>query len=278
MKDFSEKVIVISGAGSGIGRELAYQFAKKGARLVLNDCNEKTLQETWENIPEVNRGLYQVFDVSHNDAWLTFAAEVKSKLGGAHLIVNNAGLTVNQKPATQTTVEDYEKVLGVNLWGVIYGTHAFLDQFLAQPRAAIVNISSFFGLIAYPLQAPYVTSKFAVRGFTETLRIELAGTGVETYCVHPAGVKTNIIRNLDYDNDALAKKAIEQFDKLAPTSSAEAAEIIIRGIEQHRPRILIGGDAKKGDLLSRIWPGNYENKFYKWYKSSRFYPQQKSRG
>ena len=262
MKNFKNKVAVITGAGSGMGRELALQFAEKGAKVALNDWNESTLQETLKMVEEKGgEGITRHFDVSNKEAVYQFAEDVVTHFGQVDIVINNAGMGIPASTIEEMSYEKFEKVIGVNMWGVIYGTKAFLPHLKKRPEATLMNTSSVFGIFAYPTQGPYCTSKFAVRGFTETLRLELEAEGtknVQVCCIHPGGIKTGIVTNMDHSKSNLSQAEIEQqakrFDELAPTTSAEAAAQIIRAIERKKPKLLIGWDAKIMDWIVRLLP------------------------
>ena len=252
------KVAVVTGAGSGIGRALAQLLAAKGCRLAIADINEAGLAETAASLP--TPPLVQKLDVADRAAVYAFAERVQKELGTAHVVINNAGVAVSQTVA-DLTYEDFEWIMGINFWGVVYGTKAFLPMMQAQNDGVIVNISSVFGIIAVPTQSSYNAAKFAVRGFTEALRHELVGSGVSAICVHPGGIKTNIAASSRFyvDPQGLSdgKKAAANFQKLAQTTPAQAAQTIVNGIEQGNPRVLIGGDAKFIDWVQRLMPVNY---------------------
>ena len=258
MQSFKSKVVVITGAGSGIGRELALQLAEKGAVLALNDRDEANLEATWEQLPEAARGYLHAFDVSDRTEVEAFATAVAKALGRVDMVVNNAGFTLPVTAVVNSTVEDYERILAVNLWGVIYGSLAFLPHLQRQPESCLVNISSVFGLMGMPGQGPYNVSKFGVRGFTETLRAEMKGTGLQAVCVHPGGIKTNIARNIDNPDRAAHDRFVRRFDKMAKTTAKEAAGVIIKGVARGKHRILIGGDARFIDRITRLLPASYE--------------------
>ncbi|WP_116126308.1 SDR family NAD(P)-dependent oxidoreductase [Lewinella sp. IMCC34183] len=269
MKDFNGKVVVITGAGSGIGRELAWQLAACGAVLALNDLKEDALDETWAELPERTRGLRRAFDVGDREAMQHFATAVNEELGRVDVVVNNAGFSVRQQAVVHTRVEAYERTLRVNLWGVIYGSLAFLPYLRQQPGASLVNVSSVFGLFAFPGSGPYNTSKFAVRGFTETLRVEMRGH-LHVCCVHPGGIATNIHRNVEIDDPRERERFIRTFEKQAKTTAAEAARQIIAGIEKRKSRILIGRDAYWIDKVTRLLPARYESVLARWLDRNRF--------
>lgn len=252
------KVAVVTGASSGIGRALAQQLAAKGCVLALADINEGGLAETNALLPQP--ALTQKLDVADRAAVYAFAERVRQELGGAHIVVNNAGVAVSQT-IEHTSYEDLEWLMGINFWGVVYGTKAFLPQLRARGDGAIVNLSSIFGIIAVPANGAYHCAKFAVRGFTECLRQELHGSGINAISVHPGGIKTNIVRNarlyVDADGGTDTSRMAERFQKMARTTPAEAARVIIDGIERERPRVLIGADAKFMERLQRWAPESY---------------------
>ena len=252
------KIAVVTGAGSGIGRALAQLLAAKGCRLALADVNADSLNQTAALLP--SPPLLQTLDVSDRAAVYAFAERVKHELGTAHIVINNAGVAVSQTVA-ELRYEDFEWLMGINFWGVVYGTKAFLPLMTAQNDGVMVNISSVFGIIAVPTQSAYNAAKFAVRGFTEALRHELAGSGVRAICVHPGGIKTNIAASarfyVDPDGISDQKKAVAHFAKMARTTPEQAAQTIVDGIEQGRERVLIGGDARLIDLIQRLMPVNY---------------------
>ena len=250
----------VSGAGSGIGRAMAQRLAAHGCPVAIADFDEDGLRGTAEAIggPVLARRL----DVRDRQAQLAFAAEVAAwapaPLG---LVFNNAGVATMQSVA-DGSVEDDEWVLAVNLQGVINGVRAFLPILLSQNSGAIVNTSSVFGLVGMPNQSAYCTSKFAVRGFTDSLRQELRGTGVHAATVHPGGIKTNIVRNARFHAHPLAPQlshedAAARFEAAARTTPERAAQIIHDGIKAGRSRILVGPDAYLFDALARLTPSRY---------------------
>ncbi len=262
MKDFKNKVAVITGAGSGMGRELALQFAQRGAKVAINDWNHDTLMETLAMVKaKGGEGIARRFDVSNKEAVYGFADEVINYFGQVDIVINNAGMTLPAKSIEHTDYEDFEKLMGINMWGVIYGSKAFLPHLKKRPQGVIMNTSSVFGIFGYPTQGPYCTAKFAVRGFTETLRLELEVEGVKNVqvcCIHPGGIATGIVKNIDQSKSNLTeaeiKEAEKSFEEYTPTTAAQAATIIIQAIERQKPKLLIGRDAKFMDFITRLFP------------------------
>lgn len=254
------RTAVISGGASGIGRALALRLAGHGCPIAITDVDATGLEETaaFAGGPTFVRAL----DVSDRGAQLTFAAEA-SEWAPAPIgaVFNNAGVALAATVAESST-EDEEWLRRINFEGVVHGTHAWLPILLAQRSGAIVNTSSVFGLAGIPGQSAYCASKFAVRGFTESLRHELVGSGVRAITVHPGGVKTNIARNgrLHSDPKGLGRSKDEiadEFEAIVRTTPERAAEVIHRGVDAGRARILIGADAHVFDLLTRITPTHY---------------------
>lgn len=261
MQGIRGKVAVITGAGSGIGRALAEQLAQEGCALALADINAESLQSVAATLQGSGvRVTTHVLDVAKRAAVYAFADEVLALYGSAQLIINNAGVAVSQTVA-ELTYDDFEWIMGINFWGMVYGTKAFLPHLLQNNEGHIVNVSSIFGIIAVPTQAAYNASKFAVRGFTEALRQEVAHTGVRVSCVHPGGIKTNIARSArfyrDIGGNRDASRSAANFDKIARTTPAAAAQVIIDGIKADQPRILIGADARLLDRVQRLMPVRY---------------------
>ncbi|MBJ7330584.1 MAG: SDR family oxidoreductase [Solirubrobacteraceae bacterium] len=251
---------VITGAGSGIGRAFAQRLAGHGCPVAIVDWNEDGLQETADSID--GPVLARKVDVRDRQAQMVFAAEVAEwapkPIG---VVFNNAGVTTTQTIA-EAAVEDDEWVLQVNFDGVVHGIRSFLPILLKQNSGVIVNTSSVFGLMGFPGQSAYCASKFAVRGYTESLRHELRGTGVRAIAVHPGGIKTNILANARFHSDPSGEnqsheQAAAQFEKLAMTTPEKAAKIIHKGIERGQARIRIGGDAVALDWLTRAAPTRY---------------------
>jgi NAD(P)-dependent dehydrogenase (short-subunit alcohol dehydrogenase family) len=250
----------VSGAASGIGRAMALRLAAHGCPVALVDQDEDGLRETAELIP--GPALTRKLDVRDRQAQMAFAAEVAEwapvPLG---MVFNNAGVATSQSIA-DGAIEDDEWVMEINFGGVVNGVRSFLPILQRQDSGVIVNTSSVFGLVGIPFQSAYCASKFGVRGFTESLRHELRGTGVSAVTVHPGGVKTNIARNARYHADPFGRdlsheQASTQFEAMAPTTPDRAAEIIHNGVKRGRSRILVGPDAYVFDALARITPTHY---------------------
>jgi NAD(P)-dependent dehydrogenase (short-subunit alcohol dehydrogenase family) len=250
----------VSGAASGMGRAVALRLAAHGSPVAIVDQNEDGLRDTEALIG--GPVLARVLDVRDRQAQMAFAAEVAewapTPLG---MVLNNAGVATSQSIA-EGSVEDDEWVLEINLGGVVNGTRSFLPILLAQNAGVIVNTSSVFGLVGIPFQSAYCASKFAVRGFTESLRHELRGTGVSAVTVHPGGVKTNIARNARYHGHPLRPgmthdEAVRNFDAMAFTTPEKAAKTIHEGVKAGRSRILVGPDAYVFDALARVAPTRY---------------------
>lgn len=259
MKDLAGKVVVITGAGSGIGRALAVACNARGARLALADVDETGLRQTAASLAGTDPML-QRCDVASRSQVEAFRDAVLQRYGAADVLINNAGVAVSDT-VEGMSYEDFEWIMGINFWGVVHGTKAFLPHLKTRPEASIINISSVFGLIAVPTQSAYNATKFAVRGFTESLRHEMAGSSVHVMCVHPGGIRTNIARRQRFHvglNPGLdAKASADQFEKVARTTPERAAEVILQGIASESPRCLIGADARIIDWLVRWLPENY---------------------
>ena len=265
MKTLEDKVVVITGAGSGIGRALALRAAALGAVLALSDWDEVGLVETAQQVQTRTHREVRTdkLDVRDRDALRAYAASVHEQHGRVNVLVNNAGVALHGD-FEETSYEDFSWVMDVDFWGVMQGTKEFLPHLIASGDGHLVNISSLFGLVGMPGQTAYNSAKFAVRGFTEALRQEmlLAGHPVGVTCVHPGGIKTAIARNAratsSHDSAAVAR----HFDtKLAKMTPERAAEIILDGVLKNRPRVLVGSDAKAIDWVQRILGARYQRLF-----------------
>ncbi|GJL95279.1 MAG: short-chain dehydrogenase [Hyphococcus sp.] len=260
---FSNKLCIITGAGSGIGRALALDLASQGAALALSDIDEAGLEETRTLIEQqgANRMCFDRLDVANAEAIDAYAATVKESLGAADYVFNVAGLT-RLGTFEASPLSSFEKIMDVNFWGVVRMSKAFLPQ-LIETKGGLVNISSIFGLIGFPGQSHYCASKFAVRGFSETIAQELKDTGISVTSVHPGGVATNIARSAALDELPPGFKSREKFDKkfdkAARTSPAKAAEIILKGVAKRKRRVMVGADAHFISAIQRVFPRGYTN-------------------
>lgn len=260
MSFLSGGVAVVTGAGSGIGRALAQRLAAGGSALAIADVDEAGLLQTAQSIASKKALLTtHVVDVAEEASVRAFAEDVNSRHGRVTLLINNAGVAL-EGTFEEISLDDFRWVMNINFWGVVYGVKFFLPMLNREQRAHIVNISSLYGLIAPAGQPAYSSSKFAVRGFTECLRHELADTPVRVSCVHPAGIRTAIARRARVGAAATRTgldEKVARFEKYFRTTPEEAAARILRGVERNEPRILIGSDAYKIDILQRLRPGTY---------------------
>ena len=260
MTFFKDGLAVVTGAASGIGRALSQQLAAAGSALAIADVNEAGLQQTAQSLDKTSaRVTTHVVDVAKEDHVKSFAGEVKARHGRVTLLINNAGVSLHGD-FEEISLDDFRWLMDINFWGTVYGVKHFLPMLKREPRAHIVNLSSVFGIIAPAGQAPYAASKFAVRGFTEALRHELAGNSVTVSCVHPGGIRTPIARHSRLGAatpPAKREENIARFERLARTPPEKAAAAILRGVERRRGRILIGVDAYVIDVLQRLRPTSY---------------------
>ena len=264
MTEIRGAAAAVTGAASGIGRALALELAARGCDLALADRDEAGLAAVAADIAKANPrkvSLHRV-DVASPEAVAGFARAAIAAHPALNIVINNAGVALLGQ-FHEIDQAQMEWLFNINFWGVVHSTRAFLPQLASQKASHIVNVSSIYGIIAPPGQTAYSSAKFAVRGFSESLRHELqaANSPVRLSVVHPGGIKTNIVRNMRSgsgvtDNERRAL-SIERFDAIAPTSPKDAALRIIKGIEKNEPRILIGGDARFMDLLQRFRPATY---------------------
>jgi NAD(P)-dependent dehydrogenase (short-subunit alcohol dehydrogenase family) len=265
VKDFTGRVAAVTGAGSGIGRALSEELARRGAHLALSDVDEVGLAETVARCERPGISVTPAtLDVADREAVFAWADYVAEQHGAVNLVVNNAGVALGASAAAQS-IQDFEWVMNINFWGVVHGSQAFLPHLKASGDGHIVNISSVFGLISIPSQSAYNASKFGVRGFTDALRMELEidDWGVSCTTIHPGGIKTNIARNARTDESMIVTGTspadfVTEFDKLARTTPAKAAQQILRAVERNRRRALIGPDAVLFDIASRLPAGLYQ--------------------
>jgi short-subunit dehydrogenase len=264
MTAISGSAAAVTGAASGIGRALARELAARGCDLALADRDEAGLQALAAEIgrdPKRKVSVHRV-DVGEPGQIQDFAAAATAAHRSLNILINNAGVALLGSFA-EVEQAQMEWLININFWGVVHGTRAFLPHLSGRPAAHIVNLSSIFGIIAPPGQTAYCAAKFAVRGFSESLRHELAmaNSSVKLSVVHPGGVSTNIARNsrtgTGVTDNARRAQSIDRFDAMAKTTPAAAARRIIEGIEKNQPRILIGNDARFMDLLQRFRPSTY---------------------
>ncbi|ACD19243.1 SDR family NAD(P)-dependent oxidoreductase [Paraburkholderia phytofirmans] len=273
MKNFTDKVAAITGAGSGMGRSLAIQLAREGCHLALADRNAVSLAETAQlaqaAAPQiVGSPLHittRVLDVADRAAMFDWAAETAAQHQSVNLVFNNAGV------ALSSTIEgmdyaDLEWIVGINFWGVVHGTKAFLPYIKASGDGHIVNTSSVFGLFSQPGMSGYNATKFAVRGFTEALRqeLDLMKCGVSATCVHPGGIRTSIAQSSRIATNMVGfmleteQQGKDDFEKFFITTADEAARVILDGVRRNKRRVLIGRDARAADWLARTLPAAYQ--------------------
>jgi short-subunit dehydrogenase len=265
MKDFTGRVAAVTGVGSGIGRALAVQLARRGAHLALCDIDEAGLAETVTRCEGYGVKITsQPVDVADRTAVEAWAEHVVADHGKVNLIINNAGVALGAT-IESVSYEDFEWLMNINFWGVVYGTKAFLPHLKASGEGHVVNISSVFGLISVPSQSAYNAAKFAVRGFTDALRMELEieGAPVSVTTIHPGGIKTNIAANARIDDSMTditgdPDKARQDFERAFVTSPGKAARQILTAVQRDRRRALIGPDAKVIDFVSRLPAGLYQ--------------------
>jgi NAD(P)-dependent dehydrogenase (short-subunit alcohol dehydrogenase family) len=267
MQNFHGKVAAITGAGSGLGRALALELAHRGCRVALSDIDATGLAATAQQVRaaggEATTAQVDVADRAAVQAW---ADDCGGRHGQVNLLFNNAGVAL-AAPAESVRAEDFAWIMGINFWGVVHGTQAFMPHLRASGDGHVVNISSVFGIIAMPTQSAYNASKFAVRGYTEALRmeLELEGAPVSATCVHPGGIATNIVRSQRFDTgverltglgaEAHRAQAQQLIDRTTP---AAAARQILAGVQRNARRVLVGPDARVVEVLSRALGAAYQ--------------------
>jgi len=260
--ELKNKVIVLTGAGSGIGKALSFELVKAGAKLAINDWNENLLTETVNslNLP-ADRIYHQAFDVADRKAFEHFIDQSKQHFGAIDVLINNAGVSLGRFEWDEVNDENLHWVLDINLMAPIYSSRYILPHLKSRPEASLVFLSSLFGLAGIANQTPYCISKFGIRGLGESLRMELMDTKVNVLNVHPGGIKTNIVRFGRMKDDAKAKE-IQTFDKhLAITTAESAAQQIIVALQKNKQRLLIGKDARRFDKVIRLFPVLYSKMF-----------------
>ncbi len=274
MKHFDDKVAALTGAGSGIGRALAVALAREGCHLSLSDVDERGLAQTAE-LAEAASGTRSMrtalittaaVDVADRNSVLQWARETNEAHGRVNLVFNNAGVALSST-VEGMAYDDLEWIVAINFWGVVHGTKAFLPYLKASGDGHIVNTSSVFGLFAQPGMSAYNATKFAVRGFTESLReeLDLMRCGVSATCAHPGGIRTNIARTSRISPSMIGflmeneRQGREDFERFFITSPERAARTILDGVRRNRRRVLIGRDARAADWLARLLPSAYQS-------------------
>jgi hypothetical protein len=264
MKSYEGKVAAITGAASGIGRALAVSLAEQGCDLALSDIEGDELEKTAALARREGADVTTTWvDVADQEAVFDWADAVVDHFGRVNLVFNNAGVSVSAT-VEALDYEDFEWLMDINFWGVVHGTKAFMPYLRDSGEGHVVNLSSLFGIIALPTQSAYNASKFAVRGFTESLRAELDYEDGPVSCtsVHPGGVKTNIANSARIGGTGVLERSpsdiVEEFNnELARLSPEKAAEQILEAVRKDRRRVLVGGDARLLEKLQRLLPSRY---------------------
>jgi len=271
MRSFQNKVAVITGAASGLGRALAIQLNQAGAHLAICDLNMAGLEETRMLLlnPSLKSTLHLV-DVSSREQMQKFAEDVIAHHRQVDVLINNAGISLTPKFFDDISEEQFEKVINVNLWSVYHGVRAFLPHLRTRPEAGIVNISSLAGLVGLPTYAPYVMSKFAVRGFSETLQSELSKTNISVLVVFPGGVKTNIIKNAPDLKENERDAAHSNFTKNAMLTADDAAQRILRALQRRKKQIILGIDARLFFGIRNLFPNRFPAIFHVLFGNAMF--------
>jgi NAD(P)-dependent dehydrogenase (short-subunit alcohol dehydrogenase family) len=264
VKSFAGKVAVVTGAGSGIGRELAIQLGRDGALVAAVDRDLEAAKETTVAIEHAGgRARPYGADVTDSAAMNQLAEQVTTELGDASVLVNNAGIMLPFRPIDEISLEEFQRLVAVNLWGVVHGTKAFLPQLRRQPEAAIVNMASVGGLMAMLQQGPYSTIKYAVRGWSDNLAMDLAETGITVTTVYPGPVDTNIIAHCAGYTDGERHALEEGYRKVRRSKADTVAAQTLAGIRNKKARVLVGAETRVADVLVRLLPGTYVRLLYR---------------
>ena len=253
MKVLRDRVAVVTGAGSGIGRATVERLAREGCSLALVDIDAERLIETSKALEatEVKVTLHTA-DVADPTRMAALPAEVVAQHGAVHIVVNNAGVSV-LKTFEQHTLDDFQWLVGINFWGVIHGCKFFLPELLKADEAHIVNISSMFGFIGVPGQSSYCATKFAVRGFSESLWAELAATNIGVTSIHPGGIATNIDKTVRVMEEAARENLTKMFEQYGHPPD-DVAKAILLGIRKRKLRVIVGREAFAVEWLKRLMP------------------------
>ncbi len=267
MKSFAGKVVAITGAGSGIGRALAVAWAARGARLALSDIDRAQLEESAAKVRELGAEAHvAAVDVAQRERVFAWADEVAAHHGGVNVIVNNAGVSLTVA-ISELALGDFEWLMNINFWGVVHGTQAFLPHLIRSGEGHVVNVSSIFGVMAVPTQGAYNAAKFAVKGFTEALRMELIleQRPVGVTCVYPGGIATNIARSSRHPVNPSRlfrdrELSVREFEtELARNTPEVCARAILRAVQRNDARLLVGADARLIDRVVRWMPQRYQS-------------------
>ena len=261
MRQFKNKICVITGAGSGIGAACARAMAAEGAIVIGADLRMEMLETVAAQVTETGGTMEaHQLDVADRDAVFALAAKVEKAHGAADLVLNNAGVA-HAAPVAEMTMDNFHWVMDIDFWGVVHGSQAFLPAMIARGSGHIANVSSIFGLIGVPTQSAYNAAKFGVLGFGEALRHEVKEQGIGVSTIHPGGINTNIVRHARFQQgpemEAEREEAIQRFAQFTVTQPEGAAKTIIKGIKRNKARILIGPDAHLVDWVRRLFPTHY---------------------
>ncbi|WP_298782365.1 SDR family oxidoreductase [uncultured Polaribacter sp.] len=257
MKNFKNKIVVVTGAASGMGKSYAIEFAKLGSKLALCDYNFEDLQNIAliiENIIGKENVYIEKVDVSKKEQVFDFANNVKTKLGNAHVVINNAGIEGDVEQFKDIDLTDFKKVMDINFYGVLFGSKAFLPQLEENNEGVLVNVASIFGLIGVPTSSDYCASKFAVTGFTESLILEYYKSPISIHCLHPGGINTNIAKKAE-------SKEFSQ--KYLVTPPSDIVKYVIKSIKANRPKIVYGKGSSKARFAANFLPKKLYN-FLAW--------------
>ena len=268
--DFREKVVVISGCGSGIGKALALNFAKAGAHLAISDINKDSLLATEEELVQIGARTHSAeLDVANWEAYQNYANDVVNHFGNVDVVINNAGVALGAFTVEEISIEHFKWLMDINFWGMVYGTKAFLPHLKKRDQACVANISSILGLGAVAKQSAYCASKFGIRGFTESLRMEamIDFPHIHVLSIHPGGIQTNIAKDANWGNKELSEEEkiqlAAEFEKTFINTADYAAKDIMKAIRKKKHRLLIGKDARQMWRIINWFPVRYTKILYK---------------